>query len=749
MKKTKWLAVGVLVMIVAGMVNSIFGMIEAPSIQGASATKGIDRSSDRPWFDVQEDNPIRNLPDADQSGLLAAIDEYEEGGSVPDDMAQLLHSYQTMNRDKFDGNPWYPFFEGVGYLLLEDSKTFETISNRLFSMETLTGDHLSWMGMFLDSWGFHDYAWSYFEGSIRQYVLEGNSMDDDNVLLPNPLFFPMQRLKMFLTEGKSQVAIKRFNDLIKMNPRIENMYGFYMQIARYYESEGIENLAPLFKKLAAKQFRGRASFNPQTIVEGDCYLTAMAVTLFMFLVYMVVLRFKYHGIARNARQQAGDTRKKRECRFFCWRHSPYYYIRPGEFVFLLVMAGFLLVLPSNAMSVVWSIGRGATLPENFASGRYGLPESKQILANLKTEYGDTPEFKRFYAYCLAQEGDYGAVRVLLEPAIEENSDDVSAWVNLAVVEYRDGNNALAGRLIGHAMDLAPNRLEVVHDYRVITGQKTAFPEWFERLKASEDLETTIQIVCNNYDAVWPNAMAVICGDGSDTLFMSDGGHFLRLWSKEPLTLRSRVISILELSRLFVAKNPTGFFPMEVKKFIWLFLCVMVGYFCIVFIKSAGCPKGRNVFRCAECGKVFWGRQMNEVPAGSSPGSGGVLLCSECAGKVRYDDDGFLNGKSHRLRLRWIPFAGAFREGRPVTATILLTLFLFFLVSFIFANSSVLGVYGALGYFSSVAFWAGAYTPLPEAFSMHFAGTYSTVLVLGMAVSILLSLIAARPRVAER
>lgn len=744
MKKTKWLAGCVLVLLVAGVVNSIFGLIEAPSIPGGHAMKGIDRSLTSPWWEAREDNPMQNLPESDPSGLLAAINDYDNSGSVPSDLPQLLQAYRSLNRSKYSENPWYLFFEGVGCLMLNDNQGFETISERLFSMETVTSDMLNWMGMWIKGDEVHDYEWMYYERSIRRYVLEGASMDENSTLLHTPFFIPMRSLERLLEEGKSGVALQRLNALIKMNPRMENMYWIYMQANRYFTNEGMETLAPIFKKLAARKFRGSISFDPQTIVKGDYYLTAMAVTLFMFLVYMVALRFKYHGAAWDARQRNDGARKAGRRRYFSWRKSPYYYLKPGEFVFLLAMAGLFLVLSSNARCVLLSIGRGASTPKNFASGRFVLPESQQALANLKIDYGDTPEFKRFYAYCLAKAGDYDAARTELERTLDENNNDVPALVNLAVIEYREGNNLRAGRLIGRAAGLDPSGLEVVHNYRVITGQEKEFPEWFQRLKASEDLETTARIVCDNFDAVWPNTMAVLNGGSSDTLFMSDRGRFLHLWTTQPLTLRSRIISTLEVVRLFVAKNPVRYFGSTVQKWIWIISCLVVGYFCVLFLKGAGHSEDSNPSRCPDCGKDFGGSPTKDIPVGLSSGGGSGLLCRECAGNARYDDVGFLAGKSRRLLMRWVPFAGAFREGRFVTATVTLVLFLYCFVSFVFANTSVLGVYGATGYLSAIAIWRGALFPVTESLSTHHAAIYSAILASGMAVSILLSLAVGRP-----
>ncbi len=764
MKQVKIVAIVVLAVLVTGLLNSIAGCFKGPSIPGAGVLKGIETTT-KPWREARDTDPMRKVRDKkpEDRGLLAAIGTCQKSDQVPPEMTRLIEQYRKQHEEEYDNNPWHLFYESLARLIMSDTETFDSLSSRLFAMESITGDLLAFMGSQLDKYGFHDDAWRYYERSIRQYAREGASMDESGVLIFNQFFYPLTRLKKLTTEGKTDVVMQRLNALVKMNPRVEGMYWIYMQLARYFEKESRADIARVFTGLAAKQFRFPVLFSPWLMVYGDYYLNAMVIILLMFPVYIAALRLKYRAFGRHARTHSRAGTETRRRWTFSWKHSPNYYIKPGECVFLLILAGLCIVTIVNECALVASIGRGASTPINFGLGRHAAPESRKAMDRLKTDYGELPEFKRFNAYSLALSGEFAASRAVLQQILQKSSDDVPSLVNLAVIEHREGNELQAERLIRRAVVLAPGCLEALHNHRIITGENTVFPQWFQTLLTSRDLGVTAKIVLEHFDSIWPNAMAVVPRGGSGTLFLSDRGLFFARWTEEPRTLQARVIGALELTGLLASEdlvgNPLSMMEKEFSSLILyqVLFVLLVGYFCVMFIKAAGDPQRKHLTRCRTCGAVVCGLCKAASPdADTECGS----LCDSCARDAQYDDESFLAGKPpgsllryipfvgtyfadkpQRSLLRYIPFVGTYLTGNVVAGTVSLLLFLYCFVAFVFTNSSVLGVYGASGILASIAVPNVTVTPLAMTLSVHYAGTHTVLLVAGMAVSILISLAA--------
>lgn len=746
MNKVKILALVLLAVIILGLVNSVTGLVRVPSYPGNSLLKV--KVTTKPWIEARHSDPMRVIPGKpDRRGeLLKALKAVEDGQALPEHFNELIDGYRDVHRAELSTNPWYLFYEALACRLVNRIGKFEILSTQLVELDSIDGDLLSFMGSKLDSRGFYDEAWWFYREALKQYVKDGSSLDESTCLIMNQFFFPVTRLKKLAAAGEMDIVLKRLNSLMKLNPRIEGMYWIYMQLAEYFAGQNKPELAGTFRKLAGKVFDFPVIFTPSMVLHCDYLLNAIILIGIMFPVYLAALRLKYRQSARHMKRHSRENNGQERRFSLSWKHSPFFFLKPREFLFILLLSGAIIVLFLNVFANIASIGRGAALPINFALGRHTAPDSVTVMSNLEAHFKDTPEFVRFFAYHLALNGRFNESRRLLQTVLEKNPEDVPALVNLAVIEHREGNNGQSRKLITKAVKFGPDCLEVHHNYRIITGETSPYPSWFSKLKESDDLAATARMVLDNFESLWPNAAAYSLWDDATSLFMSDRGTFLRWWGAIPKTLLFRVRGFLELTGLLNSGNRMSnpfdlLFKNTVSSrmfLLQLLVALSLGYFCMVMIKAANDPESRNIKRCDLCRAVVCGR----CEAGAGDTEAGIL-CETCVREQRYGDDGFLDETSRFTWIRRLPFIGNFAGGHIITGTATLLLFIYCLGTFVFTHSAALGAYGASGIISAISVPNITITPVEMTLTVHYESVHTLLLVFGMAVSVAASLAAAR------
>jgi hypothetical protein len=804
-KVVRVISATIMALIAFSVINGFFGIFSLDITKSPADVSVKTPNELKPWIVVRESDPMKTIGRKGtlEAELVRAESLFERindkgianAGSSEIEIAALADSFKARFENRYEREPWLEFYESELRLLAADRASFEKITKRLHA-RSLAGDQLAFMGLKLDRLGFYEDGWKYLVFSLGRYMSEGDSLDDTNVLIFNQLFFPLVDMR-YIAWKKDQSALdRRWNEFVKLNPKIEGVYWAYTQLisraAQLSDDATKENL----KKLAQSVYNSPLAFSASDIVHADLMANLFAVFAIAMLLYIALIRFKY----RNRRKVEDDGDKRNVImRFLDIRRSPYYYMKPSEYLFGVFLGALLFCAMFELSLDISSLGRTATLSLNFSLAKYGKADSLETLERFEKAYGEDPVFMKFYAHALAKSGKFEKARTLLETLLAKAPDDTSLLVNLACVQYSTGNRARSIELLTRALVLSPELLEARYDLALVKGEKAKYPAWFEELLDSKELGKTVSLVAEHSNELRTElAVAALSnlslangsalGEGSTLVkdsysaigstapvMISDGGVFLKKWANERFTLRGRLNSLIAVLSADSVSRFLSFFSMTIRgvegksadeslgimSLVQILAYLVLGTISLVAFKANG-SSASAVLNASYVSNAAEGEQAPNselaldgdrdfgdddflAPRADSDSDGGSAAKISAA-TTRVAETPV--AKMPAARFGWIatlvsfvPFLNNFAKGQMATGVTLLSVFGFSYLVHSFLDTSFWGIDGATGIFSAIAVPNIRVTLDPMKLIYHFANSLSTALFAAMVLSIVLSYVA--------